>query len=198
MSMTARYNKVSIVLHWVTGLALLMMIALGFWMSDLPKELPKSATMDLFNLGLYTMTLPEPITPRAFYFNLHKSIGVTLLVLIGFRVFWRLTHVAPAFPATMQKWEKRLAEGVHQFLYLLMVALPVTGVLMATYSKYGILWFGVPLVAGLDNAGLRDVFKESHEVIATLLLVLIGLHVAAAIKHKLVDKDDIMKRMSLR
>lgn len=198
MSMTARYNKVSIVLHWVTGLALLMMIALGFWMSDLPKELPKSATMDLFNLSLYTMTLTEPITPRAFYFNLHKSIGVTLLVLIGFRVFWRLTHVAPAFPATMQKWEKRLAEGVHQFLYLLMVALPVTGVLMATYSKYGILWFGVPLVAGLDNAGLRDVFKESHEVIATLLLVLIGLHVVAAIKHKLVDKDDIMKRMSLR
>lgn len=198
MSMTARYNKVSIILHWVIGLALLMMFALGYWMSDLSKELPKTATMDLFNFGLYAITLPEPITPRAFYFNLHKSIGVTLLVLIGFRLFWRLKHAAPAFPSTMQKWEKQLAEGVHKLLYLLMMVLPVTGVLMAAYSKYGILWFGVPLVAGLDNAGLRDVFKESHEVIATLLLVLIGLHVAAAIKHKLVDNDNIMKRMSLR
>jgi cytochrome b561 len=198
MSTTERYNKVAIILHWFIGLAILLLFALGFWMSELPKDLPKSATIDLFDFGLYTLTLPEPLSPRAFYFNLHKSIGVTLLVLIGFRIFWRLTHAAPAFPATMQKWEQQVAEGVHKLLYLLMIVMPISGVLTAVYSKYGILWFGIPLVGGLDNAGLRDVFKEAHEAIGVALLVLIGLHVVAALKHKLVDKDDVMKRMSLR
>lgn len=198
MSTSQRYNKVAIILHWFIGLAILLMFALGFWMHELPKDLPKVETLNLFDWGLYTITLSEPLSPRAFYFNLHKSIGVTLLALIVFRVYWRLTHVPPALPSTMQAWEKKVADFAHKLLYVLMVALPVSGVLMAINSKYGILWFGMPLASGLDNPDLRELFKEVHEVVGMVLLLLIVLHIAAAIKHKVVDKDEIMARMSMR
>lgn len=198
MSTSQRYNKVAIILHWVTGIIILLMFALGAWMHELPKDLPKAGTLDLFDWGIFTLTLSEPLSPRAFYFNLHKSIGVTLLALIVLRVYWRLTHLPPAFPATMQAWEKKIADFAHKLLYVLMVALPLSGVLMAINSKYGILWFGLPLAEGLDNPDLREMFKEAHEVIGMLLLLLIVLHIVAAIKHKVVDKDEIMARMSMR
>lgn len=198
MNTVQRYNKVSIILHWLVGLALLCMFAVGFWMSDLPKDAPKAATLDLFNWGIYTLTFPEPLSPRAFYFNLHKSLGVTLLALILFRLFWRLTHPVPALPSTMKSWEKTLAEVVHKSMYVLMLVMPVSGLLMAVYSKYGVVWFGIPLISGLDIPVVRDAFKESHEMIGIVLLAVIVLHTLAAIKHKVVDKDDVMKRMSLR
>lgn len=198
MNTTQRYTKVAIILHWLVGLVILVMFALGIWMSDLPKDALKVETLDLFEWGVYTFSLAEPVTPRAFYFNLHKSIGVTLLALIAFRVYWRITHVPPGFPATMQSWEKKVATAAHNFLYVLMVAMPVSGLLMAINSKYGIAWFGLPLVGGLDNAGMREAFKEVHEMTGLVLLFLIVVHIIAAIKHKIVDKDEIMARISLR
>jgi cytochrome b561 len=193
-----RYTKTAIILHWVIGLLILGMFAFGYYMSDVPKDLPKVETLNLFDLGVYNLQLSEPVTPRAFYFNLHKSIGVTLLALIFIRLIWRITHTAPDFPATMQAWEKKLADAVHKVLYLLMLAVPLSGLLMAIFSKYGLLWFGIPFIGGLDKPGLREFFQESHEAIGFVLLTLIVLHVLAAIKHKLVDKDEVMQRMSLR
>lgn len=193
-----RYTKTAIILHWLIALLIIAMLALGLWMHELPKDAPKAASFDLFNWGLYMVTLPEPVSVRTFYFNLHKSIGVTLMALIFFRVFWRFTHPAPAFPQTMKAWEQKLADLGHKALYLLMLALPLSGFIMSVYSKWGILWFGVPLVEGLDNPQLRDLFKEVHEISAWLIILLIVFHVIAAIKHKVVDKDDTMKRMSLR
>jgi cytochrome b561 len=192
-----RYTKTAILLHWVIGLLIIAMLALGLWMHELPKEAPKAATFDLFNWGLYTMTMPEPVSVRTFYFNLHKSIGITVMALILLRIFWRLTHTAPAFPDTMKGWEKKLADLGHKALYVMMVVLPLSGFIMSIYSKWGILWFGMPFVKGLDNPQLRDFFKEVHEISAWIIIALIVVHVVAAIKHKVIDKDDVMKRMSL-
>lgn len=194
---TQRYTKTAIILHWVIGLLILGMFALGFWMDELPKEL-KVESLDLFDLGVYTVNFAEPTSLRTFYFNLHKSIGVTVLALVLVRLFWRLGHAAPAFPATMKEWEKKLADTAHRALYLLMLAMPLSGLVMATFSKYGVKWFGVSLIAGLDKPELRDLFKEAHEMIGALLLTLVVLHVIAAIKHKAIDKDEVMQRMSLR
>lgn len=192
-----RYTKTAIILHWLIALLIIAMLALGLWMHELPKDAPKAVSFDLFNWGIYTVTFAEPVSVRTFYFNLHKSIGVTVLALILFRVFWRLTHAAPALPATMKDWEKKLADVSHKALYALMLVLPLSGFIMSVYSKWGILWFGLPLVKGLDNPQLRDLFKEVHEVSAWLIIVLIVVHVLAALKHKLVDKDEVMKRMSV-
>jgi cytochrome b561 len=191
------YTKTAIVLHWLIGFALLCMFVLGWYMADLPKNSPKIASIDLFDLGIFTIQQAEPASIRSFYFNLHKSIGVTLLVLIAFRVYWRLTHEPPTLLASMKAWEKKLAARAHKILYLLMLAMPVSGLIMASYSKYGVKWFGLKLITGLDNNPLREKLAEVHEFIGIVLLVLIILHVLSALKHKFIDKDETLKRMSL-
>ena len=197
MHNTSRYTKTAVILHWLIAIFIFGMFALGWYMSDLPKEAPKAMAYDLFDWGIYTWKLSEPTAPRSFYFNLHKSIGITIMALIIIRILWRITHRPPALLSSYKAWERKLATGAHHLLYLLMVALPVSGIIMATYSKYGIKWFGMPFIKGLDNNPLREIYKEAHEVIGIIILVVIGLHVAGALKHKIIDKDDTLKRISL-
>lgn len=192
-----KYTKTAIVLHWLIALGLVIMFGLGWYMSDLPKEGPKAMAYDLFDWGIYTWQLSEAASPRTFYFNLHKSIGVTLLVLIAFRIYWRLTHRPPALLASMQAWEKKLAEFGHKALYVMMLAVPVSGLIMATYSKYGVKWFGIPLIPGLDDKAIRENFVEVHEIAGVILLTIIIVHLLGALKHKFIDKDETLKRMSL-
>ena len=192
---TTSYTKTAKVLHWLIAIGIFGMFALGWFMSELPKEAPKQIAYDLFNLGVYTWNLSEEISPRTFYFNLHKSIGVTIFALILIRILWRITHRPPALLASYKAWERKLASNAHHLLYLLMVALPISGIVMATYSKYGIKWFGVPFIKGLDNNPMRELFKEVHEIIGVIILLVIIVHIIGALKHKFIDKDDTLKRM---
>lgn len=189
------YTKTAKFLHWLIAIGIFGMFALGWYMSDLPKEAPKQMAYDLFDWGIYTWQLAEEASPRTFYFNLHKSIGVTIFALILFRIFWRLTHKAPALLASYKAWESKLAKNVHRLLYVLMVALPLSGIIMATYSKYGIKWFGIAFIKGLDNKDMRELFYEAHEIIGLIILLVIILHIIGALKHKFIDKDDTLKRM---
>jgi cytochrome b561 len=198
MNISNRYTNTAVVLHWLIAIAIFGMFALGWYMSELPKEAPKQMAYDLFDLGIYTWQLAEEASPRTFYFNLHKSIGITILALIGFRLFWRITHKPPALLSSYSVIERKLATGAHHLLYLLMVALPVSGIIMAISSKYGVKWFGLEFLPGLDNAGLRDVFKESHEIIGVIILLVIIIHILGALKHKFIDKDTTMQRMTLK
>jgi len=195
---STRYTKVAVILHGLIALGIFALFALGWYMSEIPKDAAKQAAFDLFDLGIYTWPLAEEASPRTFYFNLHKSVGVTLLALVVLRILWRITHQPPAPLASYKAWEKKLATGTHHMLYLLMVAMPVTGLIMALYSKYGLMWFGIDLFGGLDNKDIRELFKEVHESVGVILLVAITLHVVGALKHKFIDKDDTMKRMSLK
>ena len=192
---TTSYTKTAKVLHWLIAIGIFGMFALGWFMSELPKEAPKQIAYDLFNLGVYTWNLSEEISPRTFYFNLHKSIGVTIFALILIRILWRITHRPPALLASYKAWESKLASGAHHLLYLLMVALPLSGIIMATYSKYGIKWFGLELIKGLDNKDMRELFYEAHEIIGLIILLVIIVHIIGALKHKFIDKDDTLKRM---
>lgn len=195
MSNTTRYTKTAVFLHWLIAICIFGMFALGWYMSDLPKEAPKQMAYDLFDWGIYTWQLSEEASPRTFYFNLHKSLGVTIFALIIIRILWRITHKPPALLASYKAWERKLATGAHHLLYLLMVALPLSGVIMATYSKYGIKWFGAEFIKGLDNTPMRELFKEVHEIIGVIILLVLILHIVGALKHKFIDRDDTLKRM---
>ena len=194
-----QYTKTAIVLHWLIGIGILAMFGLGWFMADIPKDQPKAMSFDLFDLGVYTWNMATEVTPRTFYFNLHKSVGITLLALIVVRLFWRITHRPPALLDTLTATEKRIATGGHHLLYLLMFALPITGLVMAINSKfeYGVKWFGISLMNGLDNKAIRESFVDVHEVVGITMLVVIGIHVLGALKHKFIDKDGTMSRMSL-
>ena len=194
----SRYTKTAIILHWLIAIFIALMFVLGWYMAELPKEAPKQMAYDLFDLGVFTWQLAEEASPRTFYFNLHKSLGLTVLALIVLRILWRITHTPPAALSSYKAIEKKVATATHHSLYLLMLAVPVTGLIMAINSKYGVKWFGIDVIAGLDNKPVRDFFECTHEFVGIVLLVLIGIHLLGALKHKFIDKDDTMSRMSLK
>jgi cytochrome b561 len=189
------YTKTAKVLHWLIAIGIFVMFGIGWFMADLPKEAPKQLAFDILDLGVYTWNLSEEASPRTFYFNLHKSIGVTIFALILIRILWRFTHKPPALLTSYKAMERKLANGAHHLLYLLMVALPISGIIMATYSKYGIKWFGINFLGGTDNKPMRDLFKEAHEIIGLIMVTVIVIHILGALKHKFIDKDETLSRM---
>ncbi len=178
----ARYNQGQIVLHWLVAAMIICMLALGLWMVGLPKEseLP-----------------PGQESVRAFWFLLHKSLGITIAAFIVFRVIWRLTHAAPPLPASVPAWQRQVSSIVHFILYGLMIAMPLTGYLQSMYSKYDTKLWGValPRLAEADAAA-RETFTDLHQILAYLFIAVLILHVGAAIKHR-ISGTEITRRMSL-
>ena len=195
MNKNTKYTNVAIVLHWLIGIGILFMFVLGWFMTELPKETPKTTSFDIFNLGLITWGVEEEQSQRSFYFNLHKSVGLSLLMLIVLRMYWRFTHRPPAFLNSMKLWEKRLAKATHHSLYLLMFLIPLSGIIMSAGSKYGIKWFGIKVIPGFDDKAIRELFYEFHEIFGLLLLLLLIFHILGAVKHSIVDKDGTLRRM---
>ena len=195
MNNNTKYTNVAIALHWLIGITILFMFVLGWFMTELPKETPKTTSFDIFNAGLITWEVEEEQSQRSFYFNLHKSVGLSLLMLIVLRMYWRFTHRPPAFLNSMMLWEKRLAKATHHSLYLLMFLIPLSGIIMSAGSKYGIKWFGIKVIPGFDDKAIRELFYEFHEIFGLLLLLILILHILGAIKHSIVDKDGTLRRM---
>jgi cytochrome b561 len=195
MNNNTKYTNVAIALHWLIGIAILFMFVLGWFMTELPKETLKTTSFDIFNIGLITWEVEEEQSQRSFYFNLHKSVGLSLLMLIVLRMYWRFTHRPPAFLNSMKLWEKRLAIATHHSLYLLMFLIPLSGIIMSAGSKYGIKWFGIKVIPGFDDKAIRELFYEFHEIFGLLLLLLLILHILGAVKHSIVEKDGTLRRM---
>ena len=195
MNNNTKYTNVAIVLHWLIGIAILFMFILGWFMTELPRETPKTSSFDIFNLGLVTWEVAKEQSQRTFYFHLHKSIGLTILMLVVLRVYWRFTHRPPAFLSSMKPWEKKLATATHHSLYLLMILIPLAGIIMSAASKYGVKWFGIKVIPGFNDKGVRDLFLEFHEIFGLLLLLLLILHILGAVKHSIVEKDGTLRRM---
>ena len=118
---TQRYTKTAIILHWLIGALIVFMFLLGWYMTELPKDADKVMSFDLFDLGIAQWNVAQEMSPRTFYFNLHKSLGVTILALVLFRIYWRLSHRPPALLSSLKAWERKLAACGHHSLYLLMV-----------------------------------------------------------------------------
>lgn len=196
MRNNTRYTKTAVFLHWLIAIGIFGMFVLGWYMSDLPKDAPKQMAYDLFNWGIYTWQLTEEASPRSFYFNLHKSVGITIFGLIIIRIIWRFTHKPPALLSSYKAIERKLATYAHYLLYIFMVALPFTGLKTAIYSKYGVKWFGMDFIAGVEDKAVREFYKEAHEIVGIIILVIIAIHILGALKHKFIDKDDTIKRMS--
>ncbi len=177
-----QYDLIQRILHWLIAVVILAMIAIGLYMVQLPKEweLP-----------------PGQESVRAFWFLLHKSLGISVAVLILIRIAWRITHKAPQLPSYIPSWQQKLSGGVHGLLYALMIAMPLTGYLQSMYSKYDTKLWGLvlPRLAEADP-DMREYFSEIHEILAFTLIALLLIHIAAAVKHR-ISGNDITKRMSL-
>ncbi|MFT4045131.1 MAG: cytochrome b [Solimonas sp.] len=130
-------------------------------------------------------------------FNYHKWIGVTVFALAVLRVLWRLHRRPPPLPETMRAWERRTAEITHRLLYLLLFAIPLSGWLMSSAKGFQTVYLGKLPIPDLlaKNPPLGAALTEVHVALTWLLLGLLALHVAAALKHHLIDRDDVLRRM---
>lgn len=169
-----RYSTLSIALHWMIALLILAAFALGFYMTDLQFSLTK--------LKL---------------FSWHKWLGVTVLALVAIRLLNRLFQTPPAYPASMKKWERITANSVHLALYFFMFAVPLSGYFYTYAAGFPVVYLGlVELPAPIaPDPILKVQLKTLHEMLTTGMLMLISLHIAAALKHHFIDKDQISQRM---
>ena len=173
----SKYSLTSRILHWSMAALILFLLGLGIYMTDfLPKDAPN----------------------RMEVYDLHKSFGALVLVLIFIRIINRFIFKAPALPATLVKWEKIAAHLGHAGLYLLMIAVPLSGYLMSNSFGYPVHFFGIELPFLIEkNLELGGFFAEAHEISAFSLLGLVAIHVLGALKHRFFDKpeNDVLKRM---
>lgn len=127
----------------------------------------------------------------------HKSVGITILALAVLRVLWRFANPTPQLPTNTTPWQRRLAQGTHVLLYGIIFAMPLSGWAMSSAKNYPVSWFGVIQLPDFvtPSESLFSTLKETHEALATALLVLAALHVAGALKHQFIDKDGVLRRM---
>ncbi|MHB1186466.1 cytochrome b [Thiobacillus sp.] len=174
MSTETRYSTPAIALHWLMALLIFAAFPLGLYMADLPLSPDK--------LKLYSY---------------HKWIGVTVFLLVAVRLSWRLTHTPPPLPAGIAGWQRRASAVVHGLLYLLMIAIPLSGWLMSSAKGFQTVWFGMlPLPDLIEkNRELGNLLAGVHKTLNFTLLALVILHVGAALKHHFIERQPFLQRM---
>lgn len=193
-----RYTIIAIILHWLIAFCILWMIWIGLWMTGAIKS-PDAA---------------EKATAYQAY-QFHKSLGLTILVLSLVRLAWRLTHKPPPLAEHMPAWEKFAARATHILFYVIMIVLPLTGWIFVstgwsfqynTSFNVPTVYFGndkliVPHLPGF--AAAAPAAKKAaaglaigvHERLAYLTLALAALHIGAALKHHVFDRDETLVHM---
>lgn len=184
-SQQQRYNAVAIALHWAIALLIIGLLAVG-WIMD--------------------YLIPGgPGSPKTAIIQLHKSFGITVLLLTIARILWRLMNPPPPEPP-MPAAQKLLANTVHVLLYVVMLAMPLTGWIMASaeIDKHETLFFGTfpfytPGIVGLPletREPIAETTEFLHHNLAFVIVGLLVLHVAGALKHQFIDKDGLMARIA--
>ena len=167
------YGLVSIANHWISAIIFIVMIALGLYMADLPKSPEK------FEL-----------------YDLHKSLGIGLLSLMMLRLIWLKVSPNPE-QLSKNKFEHILGHAVKGLLYLAMIGMPLSGWIMSNSGGHDVAFFGLftlPQLVG-ENETINGIAAAIHGSAAFILIALVVLHVAGALKHHLVYKDETLKRM---
>jgi cytochrome b561 len=140
---------------------------------------------------------PLAVSPlRLRLVNWHKWIGISVLLFVALRTLWRFAHTPPAL-LPMPRWQRRLAHGLHATLYVLLFALPVSGWCYSNAAGYPVVYLGLvrlPMLIAKDKV-LSQSLHRLHHLLGWLLLLAVGLHIAAVIKHHFVDRDGTLSRM---
>jgi len=169
-----RYAPTAMALHWVAA----VLIFCGF------------------SLGLYMTGLE--VTPDKFrYYAWHKWIGITVFLLAAARLAWRAAHPALPLPATMPAWQVRASRIAHAALYVLMLVIPLSGWIYSSSTGVSVSYLGLidlPDLVAKDRETAK-ILLLLHKSLNYTLAAVVTLHIAAALKHHFVDRDDVMARM---
>jgi cytochrome b561 len=170
-----RYSLPAILLHWAIALLIVAAFALGTIMVDIPGLTPTKLR----------------------YYSWHKWLGVTVMGLACLRLLWRLLKTPPPPAATLAPWQRRASHATHLLLYVLIFAVPISGYFYSLAAGVPVVYLGIfPLPVLIErNQELKEILKEVHYWLNMALLAAVALHVAAALKHHFVDRDEVLKRM---
>jgi len=168
-----RYGFITIFIHWLMAFIMIGMLAVGLYMVELP--------IGSLKLKLY---------------GWHKAFGLLVLFLAAFRLVWRIVNMTPSLDS-LPILERLAARFVHWIFYIIMFAMPLTGWLITSAAGLPASFFGLFTMPNLiePNEDLRLFFSSIHQFLAYGLIILIILHVSAALKHHFINKDDILRRM---
>ncbi|MFP8778744.1 cytochrome b [Hydrogenophaga sp. RWCD_12] len=170
---TWRYSPPAILIHWVQALLLAVLAGLGWFMMSIEDE-PGSD----------------------WYFGMHKSLGLLFIGLVVIRLLWRMTQLASPTDDGFPAWQNLLSKGTQVLMYLLMFLMPLSGMAGAAFSEEGIAFFGIALPRWVaENHDTAEQFFDLHGAIVWALIALIALHVAGALKHRFIDRDNVFQRM---
>ena len=171
---TDSWNGVARSLHWLMAVLILVQAPLGWIGSDMERSPLKVDVL-----------------------TAHKSLGITLLLLAALRLLWRLTHATPPHPPGSEPWKIRAAGLSHAALYGLMIALPLSGWLVASTSIVPWkLWWTIPWPALVKpDMQLHEITGAIHEALVWGLVTVLAVHVAAALWHHFAQHDDVLRRM---
>jgi cytochrome b561 len=171
---TRRWGAIAQLLHWLVVLLIIAQFTLALLADDLPSGMKKLVLL-----------------------SRHKSIGITILLLVCLRLGWRWTNLTPTLPSTLKPYERTLARATHFLLYALLFALPLSGWTMSSARGFPVSWFGFIQLPDLvpKNKALYEALLATHETLAWTLTAVVALHIGAALKHHFVLKDDVLKRM---
>lgn len=169
------YGSVTKFLHWLIFFLVLGMLLVGFFMDDIGDK------------GLKSQVI-----------MLHKLTGLTVLSLMIFRLIWALMNPKPQLPNGSKRWERIAEYAGHGLLYLLLIAMPLSGWLMVSAAGkpptfFNLFAIPMPGVAGNDT--LKHLGDSLHTIIAWTIIVIVSLHILAALRHHFFEKDDILLRM---
>lgn len=168
-----RYSSGSKFFHWTIALIVILMLSGSFFLGDIPDKYQSLAYM------------------------MHKSFGLTVLFLMIARFIWLWHSGRPALPSATPPWEKRLSRVVQYGFYVFLICMPVCGWVMSVAEDRVPTYFGLfkmPLPIATNKA-LGTLMDQSHKTIAWILIGLIFLHIAGALKHHFIDKDKVLKKM---
>ena len=169
------FNNIAILLHWLVAFLLMIQFLIGLDMVDIPKG---------------------PDSPRVFWFNTHKSIGILLGCVILFRLYWRLRSGVPESPAGSANWERTAASLSHKLLYFCMVLMPTSGLVGSLFSKYDLLFLGIKIPKFFEHDPLiKEVTTNIHQWTAYIFLAIICIHILGAVKHLVIDCDGVFEWM---
>lgn len=169
-----RYGVVAQLFHWT----IVVLIIVQYVLADIADDLPRGAA----KLAVLAR---------------HKSFGITILTLVLLRLAWRWMNTVPAEPPGLPRWQKTAARISHIGLYVLLLTTPVAGWLMSSARNFPVSWFGLVTLPDFiaPNRTAYDFLHEVHEFMALTLFWLALLHIAAALKHHFVDRDNVLRRM---
>ncbi|MDE2138091.1 MAG: cytochrome b [Gammaproteobacteria bacterium] len=171
---TRRWGTIAQTFHWLIVVLLVVQVTLAELADDLP-------------VGVRKLTLLAR----------HKSVGITILALVILRLAWRAVNAHPPLPANLKPYERTLARLTHLALYVLLFAMPLTGWTMSSARGFPVSWFGFFTLPDLvpKSRPLYDALVLTHQTLAWFLFAVVALHVAGALKHHFVHKDDVLRRM---